>query len=419
MALSLFDRLLKSKSRTALHRRPARARLGLEALERREMLTVTSGINNGVLVVNGDSTGNTITVDHVGNTTVVNGVGFADSQIANNIQIKSGTGNDRVKILHTVNPVEIKGQDGRDTVTISDARNIAANVLITNTTGSTQLNIADTSPAHHDVVMGIDAASFGTISGLAPGATISYRASDVSAVRINTGTGGNTFTVNDTVKDNHNNATLIFGNNGNDIFTVRKTTGRLTINGGFGNDVINVGSADNKLDAIQGAVTVDGGLGGTDTLNINDQGSKTPHTYTQSATTLDRNGAARITFTGIENLHVNKGAVLGNAPQAKDLKLTPSAKKCQFATLTGRLVDTDPGDALSLTVDWGDGSKPQTSTPNRAPFSLKHRYEQAGTYTVRVIWTDNTGQSNFRDPSLVVTPRHLPAGPQAAARHRS
>src|SRR5262249_37352717 len=145
MALSLFDRLLKSKSRTVSRRRPARARLGLEALERRELLTVTPNIQSGFLVVSGDSSGNTITVvlaghssantitvAHTGSTTIINAAGFADSQITNDIQINSGSGNDKIKLLPTVKPVDIKGFGGSDTVTISDARNIAANVFVSN-----------------------------------------------------------------------------------------------------------------------------------------------------------------------------------------------------------------------------------------------------------------------------------------------
>jgi hypothetical protein len=73
-----------------------------------------------------------------------------------------------------------------------------------------------------------------------------------------------------------------------------------------------------------------------------------------------------------------------------------------LATLSGQLVDANPGATLSLTADWGDGSKPQQSTPGRAPFSLTHRYTQAGRYTVRVIWTDSTGESNSRDLTLTV-----------------
>jgi hypothetical protein len=60
-------------------------------------------------------------------------------------------------------------------------------------------------------------------------------------------------------------------------------------------------------------------------------------------------------------------------------------------------------------VDWGDGSAPHQSTPGRDAFSVSHRYAKAGTYTVRAIWTDSTGQSNFRDLRITVkAPKHTP-----------
>src|SRR5262249_47340511 len=142
----------------------------------------------------------------------------------------------------------------------------------------------------------------------------------------------------------------------------------------------------------------------------------TAHTYTVTSSTIDRSGAARITFAGIESLHLNKGPISGSAPMAQALALTHSVKVGQTATLAGRLTDADAGDTLSLTVDWGDGSKPAAIKPGKKLFGLNHSYTVAGTYTVRVIWTDSTGQSNFRDLNLVVTPRHLPAGPRAARR---
>ena len=65
-------------------------------------------------------------------------------------------------------------------------------------------------------------------------------------------------------------------------------------------------------------------------------------------------------------------------------------------------MDGDGDTNLTLTVDWGDGSQPQQSQPGLQPFKLKHKYTQAGTYTVRVTWTDSTGLSNSRDLTIKV-----------------
>jgi hypothetical protein len=318
--------------------------------------------------------------------------------------LNTGLGVDTVNVKGTHGALVVNGQGGADTVNVlpSSATSVRGDVTVTNQFNFSQLNVSDTSSTGRTVAMGIGADGFGFIDGLLP-ANVRYKAGDVSAVRVNAGTGADTFTISDTASNSRGPATLIFGNDGNDTFNVFKTTGRLTLDAGQGNDTFSVGSAANTLDVIQGAVTVDGEFG-TDTLNVNDQGSTTPHTYTQTATTLDRSGAARITFAGIESLHVNKGAVLGAAPQAKDLKLTKAVKLGQFATLSGQLTDADPAAKLRLSVDWGDGSKPQTLEPGQSPFTVKHKYGHKGSYTVRVVWTGlGTGQSNSQDLALAVS----------------
>jgi hypothetical protein len=163
----------------------------------------------------------------------------------------------------------------------------------------------------------------------------------------------------------------------------------------------------NNLDPIQGEVTVLGGSfeSGTDTLTINDSGSTTPHVYTQTPTTLQRSGAAKINFFDIDILHIFKGPITGSPPLATNVSLPKSIKAGQAARLTGHLSEADGDTKLTLTVDWGDGSQPTPIKPGQKPFSLAHKYAAAGTYTVRAIWTDSTGQSNFQAMSLSVTPK--------------
>jgi Ca2+-binding RTX toxin-like protein len=180
----------------------------------------------------------------------------------------------------------------------------------------------------------------------------------------------------------------------------------VNLNGGAGNDQIVVGSASNTLDTID-AVFVNGG-DDFDTLIVNDQGSTTvSHTYTEKPFLFDRSGVGEPNATvffkaDVELPLLNKGLVAGSAPMVTDLALTESIKAGQSATLSGLLVDADAADKLTLTVDWGDGSKPQVSEPGREPFSLKHKYKKPGTYTVHVTWADSTGLSNSRDLTLTV-----------------
>src|SRR5262249_37334469 len=78
-----------------------------------------------------------------------------------------------------------------------------------------------------------------------------------------------------------------------------------------GNDTISVGDLFNTLNEIRGALTVNG-QAGFDTLNINDQGSTVPHTYTILSTTVTRSpGGPVITYLDIESLNVRPGAHFG------------------------------------------------------------------------------------------------------------
>jgi hypothetical protein len=57
--------------------------------------------------------------------------------------------------------------------------------------------------------------------------------------------------------------------------------------------------------------------------------------------------------------------------------------------------------------------------PGRKRFNLKHKFTAAGRYTVRVIWTDSTGASNFRDLTLIVGASRGPSGPRLTRHHRA
>ena len=57
------------------------------------------------------------------------------------------------------------------------------------------------------------------------------------------------------------------------------------------------------------------------------------------------------------------------APAAQNLALTSPIKVGQSATLSGQLVDGDGDTNLTLTVNWGDGSKVQQIKPGTKPFA--------------------------------------------------
>jgi hypothetical protein len=360
------------------------------------------------VTVRGGSGGNTFTVD-----------GTVDNFVKPTTSLITGSGADTVNVLATTGALAIEGLNGKDIVNIGlndSVQSIKGKVSVANLIGSTTLNLNDRADTvARNVTMDVKPDQFlipiGTVTGLAP-AEISYRPVNLGALNVNGGSGGNTFTVNNTAKNNFLAVTTLNSGSGNDTVLVRGTTGPLNVHAEAGVDKITIGSVFNTLDTIQGPVLADAGDSGfdLDLLTVNDQGSTTPHTYTFAPFTIDRSGAARITFAGIELAQINQGpkAVVNNAPAAKNLKLSKSVKVGEAATLTGQLVDPDKADVLTLTVNWGDGSKVETSKPGLKPFSLSHKYAKAGKYTVRVTWTDKLGASNHQDLKLEVTPASKP-----------
>jgi hypothetical protein len=174
-----------------------------------------------------------------------------------------------------------------------------------------------------------------------------------------------------------------------------------------------VGNDNDSLDEIRNPLTLNGGAG-FDTLDVFDEGAATGHFYSDnhfSQITRDF-GAVTINYSLMNTEQLFPSPLPPQFtfipdpgfPAATDLALSDSIRAGHRATLTGQLTDDDPREVLSLTVDWGDGSDPVQSTPDRDPFRLTHRYEEPGTYKVVATWTDSFGRSNSQDLTLTVRP---------------
>jgi hypothetical protein len=319
------------------------------------------------LTINGGNAGNAFTVADT-----------ASNSASPGTVLNTGTGNDSIKVLRTTGSLQINGQGSFDSVAVGLNRSTAAikgSFSISNDTGTTSLFIDDAADASgRGYQIGDSFIGLGTTGG------IFFDANHLASITLNGSDLGGSFFVSAT-----------------------RAGMPVTINGGVGTDTFHVGSFTDTLDTIQGPLTVNG-EGGTDSLFINDQGSTTAHTYSITATSVARSGAATINYTGIENLQLNKGPTV-SPPLIADMTFSKTIVAGTAASLSGHLVDSDKADNLSLTVDWGDGSKPTHITPDRAAFTVKHAYAKAGKYTVRAIWTDSTGDSNFKDLSLAVLPK--------------
>src|SRR5262249_25256454 len=79
------------------------------------------------------------------------------------------------------------------------------------------------------------------------------------------------------------------GQGGGNAYTIQSTPAgtSLTVNAGTGTDTINVGSTTHTLDAILGAVSVNG-KGANTTLNVNDDGTAVSQWYQGYATSIHR-----------------------------------------------------------------------------------------------------------------------------------
>jgi len=235
--------------------------------------------------------------------------------------------------------------------------------------------------------------SQGVIDGLGFVAPIFYNPGDITSITLN-------------------------GGQGTEGFEVESTVGGfpITINSPASSATFIVGFLTGTLDNIRNPLTLNGSPFGFDTLQVIDTFAATGHLYANdgfSQITRDF-GAVTINFSLMNSVTLNQSPLPPHItfipdpgfPAATNLDFTDSIRAGQRATLSGQLVDDDPREVLSLTVDWGDGSDPVQSTPDRDPFRLTHRYDTPGIYKVVVTWTDSFGRSNSRVLTLTVRPAH-------------
>jgi hypothetical protein len=143
----------------------------------------------------------------------------------------------------------------------------------------------------------------------------------------------------------------------------------------------------------------------------------------QPAISIDGSGNYTLTYmelsdVGFEDIQGQTGN-LPVAPAAHNLALTSPVKPHHFAVLSGSLVDASGDANLTLTVNWGDGSRPDEIQPGLQPFLVKHQYRHSGTYKVHATWSNNHGLSNSRDLTLVVGPHHTKLATRAERHHHA
>jgi hypothetical protein len=260
-------------------------------LETRLALSVSTKLIAGQLVVTGDNSGNTITLDHSGTQTLVNGLPFADGSITKGIVVNSGTGKDTINILATQTQVAVHGQAGSDVVNVGkngNAQLIHGVVSIDNALGSATLNVndqADKSPRNVSLT-----ATSGTGAGLGGLASspIDYNVVEVTKVVLNGGSAGNIFNVDTPVTGLTSLIHINSGTGNNKLNVLRGGLGTVEIQGQGGNDTVHIASANLTQDV-------------TRFVTIRNAPSKTNVTVDDSGDTSPRN-ATLFSFAGLTDI---------------------------------------------------------------------------------------------------------------------
>lgn len=108
---------------------------------------------------------------------------------------------------------------------------------------------------------------------------------ELEEVIVNLGSGHDTFTIEST----HAGRTVIDGGDGNDTINIRTISGHTTIQGGAGDDTFNVGTLapgiGGTVNELTALLTIDGGAG-SDTVNVDDRGDTADNTGILTQTTL-------------------------------------------------------------------------------------------------------------------------------------
>jgi len=257
-----------------------------------EVLEVLARAGNDTVTVKSTPASMAVTVDGgVGNDVIVVGSPLAGTQImqldTNGKPVLDVNGAPKLKTVFGLNGIQgdvltgaltIKGGAGRDTLTASDAADSLVN--------SGQLT--------------------GTsLKGLGMAVGIDYQT--IETINVLLGSNADTLNVLDTI----GGTTNVFGNNGADKINVLSASGLTNINGGMGNDTINLGSKVPHLgglvDPIQAAIRVSGGAG-IDIMNVDDSGDITNNTGVLTGTTLTGLGMRHgITYDTLETVNITLG----------------------------------------------------------------------------------------------------------------
>ncbi|MEQ9409865.1 MAG: SdrD B-like domain-containing protein [Fuerstiella sp.] len=176
-----------------------------------------------------------------------------------------------------------------------------------------------------------------------------------------------------------------------------------------------------QISGVPDEVTLNQGIdlgGGVWTLSPSQLQGLTLRSLDNQTFTLDVTATASESANG-EHATVGKSltvTVENVAPALENVTVTPSIEENGLATLTGDIIDPGTQDSFTLTVDWGDGSAPETFNypAGTGSFSETHQYLDDGPgpgnsgvhrYTISTELAD-------KDDGVSSTASFGPAGPE-------
>jgi hypothetical protein len=230
--------------------------------------------------------------------------------------LNSGAGNDTVSILGNTGTLYVDGNGGQDSVNVGSGTVAKVNgwVGVYNAGGATQLNVFDNqdTTARSPALYGYYGDGF--LDGLAPGRIYWHPTAastgGVTYLGVYGGSGGNTWTVNDT--SNFFSDTYLSSGAGNDQVNVLGTTGTLYVEGAGGQDGVTIGNG--TVANVKAFVGVSNASGAT-ALRTDDSADTTGRSVTFYSNFMDGLAPGRIYWTppasptgGVRSVGVSTGS---------------------------------------------------------------------------------------------------------------
>ncbi len=351
--------------------------------------------------------------------------------------LNSGNGNDTINVRATSSATTVNTDLGATTVNVGSLMPTTGGIL-NNIQGALMLigNGNDTMNVDDTGSIGPKTGTLtpSTITGLGIGTSgISY--SGFSTMTISLGSGGNTFTITNTITGmttlnsgtgsdtvnlmtdsgttvintqtgadtvnviNDTATTTINTGGGNDTVNIQATHATTNVNNSAGADTINIGSlmptTGGTVNNIQGTIDVAGD--GSDTMNVDDTGSTAAKTGTLTSSALTGLGMAGINYSGLSALNMSLGSggntftitntsagtttTLNSGTGSDTVSVTTDSSTTIINTQTGTDTVNVANDTGTTTINTGGGNDTVNIQTTNATTSVNN---SAGADTINI-----------------------------------